>query len=74
MENRLLSRLRKAELIQLPLITPSTVAQMRQQLRQRLNEFHINQRGVRINDYLRATIPRTPRTNKTTKKYIESDE
>ena len=74
MNNQLLSRLRKNELLQLPLITPSTVRDMRQQLRNRLIQFHINHRGVKTNDYLRAVIPRRPRTNKKPKRYDETPE
>ena len=74
MENRLLSQLRKAELLRLPLIIPGTVRDMKEQLRTRLIQFSISFRGVRINDYIRATMPRTPRTNKTPKRYDETDE
>ena len=74
MDNLLLSRLRKNELLQLPLINPGTVAQMKQQLRNRLIQFHIDFRGVKTNDYLQAVIPRPPRTSKKPKRYDETPE
>ena len=74
MDNRLLSQLRKNELERLPLINPGTVAQMRQQLRNRLVQFHIDFRGVKLNDYMQAVIPPLPRTNKKPKRYDETPE